>query len=452
MTELTVPGAVSHTRVEARLALLPRTGVWLAVAVPVGISVNFIARFGIDVPYWDQWDFVPFLDRAARGSLTLSELASQHNEHRILFPRLIMLGLARLTRWDVRAEMWAGWSMVLVTLGVLLLELRRRDRPAGLTAWALVSAAWLLFSLRQWENWLFGWQLQIFLAVLGAAVALWALLVPSPARIAAAVAAAGVCSYSFASGLGVWPAGAVVLLLTPLPRRRRMTLVAAWGVVACLVLALYLRGFEPIGSHPRLGVALEHPLGTLGCLLTALGASLAQSLPLALIVGAALLLVVVASLVPLASRPDGLARARYGLGLVAFSVAAAGLIAVGRVGLEPPDWLGPAMPSRYTTLSLIGVYGVFRTAMEVDPRPLRWLLCSGLVLAVALSSVNELDTEFRTGAHVARQRREFRTVVLTLPEPSDAQLQGQYAAPEVMRARIRTLRALGLGPLRPTAH
>jgi hypothetical protein len=449
VTELTVPEVVTRTRLGARLARLPQTLAWLAVAVSVGISVNFIARFGIDVPNWDQWDFVPFLDRAARGSLTFSELASQHNEHRILFPRLIMLGLARLTRWDVRAEMWTGWSMVVLTLGVLLLELRRRDRPAGLTAWALVPAAWLLFSLRQWENWLCGWQLQIFLAVLGAAVALWALLVPSAVRIAAAVAAAGVCSSSFASGLGVWPAGAVVLLLTPLPLCRRVALVAGWGVTACLVLALYLRGFQQIGSHPSLGLALEHPLGTVGCLLTALGASLVQSLPLAVIVGALLLLAVAASLVQLASRPEGLARARFGLGLVAFSVGAAALIAVGRVGLQPPDWLGPAMPSRYTTLSLIGVYGIFRTAMEVEAKRLRWLLCSGLVLSVALSSVNELNTEFRNGAYIARQRREFRAVVLTLPEPSEAQLKGQYAAPEVMRERIRTLRALGLGPFRP---
>lgn len=448
MTELTDPAIRMGTPVGAPLARLLRALAWLAIAVPVGISVNFIARFGIDVPNWDQWDLVPFLERAAQGALSLSELASLHNEHQIFFPRLIMLGLARLTGWDVRAEMWAGWSMVMLTLGILYLELRGRARPAGFILRALVPASWLLFSLRQWENWLWGWQLQIFLAVLAAAIALWALGVPTPARVATAAAAGVVCSYSFASGLGVWPAGAVILLLGPSKGRRRVALLAGWGVCACLILALYVRALTQSGGPPSLGVAREHPLATLGFLVTALGASLVQTLPLAAIVGSTLLLALGALLIQLAPQRGGLARARFGLALVTFSVAAAGLIALGRVGLAPPDWLGPALPSRYTTLSLIGVYGVYRTALEVEASAPRRLLCGGLILAVALSSVNELDTEFRNGAHVARARRELRAAVLTLPAPSDAQLEGQYPSPDVFRERIRILRALRLGPFR----
>jgi hypothetical protein len=434
------------------LARLSPPFAWLAIAVPVGISVNFIARFGVDVPYWDQWDFIPLLQHATQGGVSLPELTVQHNEHRILFPRLIMLALARLTRWDVRAEMWAGWSMLVLTGLVLFLELRRARLAPAFTTWAAVPGAWLLFTLRQWENFLWGWQLQIFLAAFSAAVALWALLRPTPARLAAGVVAAGVCSYSFASGLAVWPAGLLVLLLAPSSgRRRRLVLAGAWLAATCAVLSLYLHGFVRPGHHPNPWGVLRHPLDALGFLGAALGACLVHSPPvLALIVGCGLLLGGVVLVSQLAARPGALARARFGLGLVTFAGVVAVLITVGRLGLDPHGWLGPAMASRYATLTVLGVYGLYRSALEVEARLPRQLLSGGLVLLIAASSVAELGTEFRAGAREARRRRELRAVMLAMPAATDAQLEGLYPRADVVRERVPVLQLLGLGPFRPS--
>lgn len=453
MTALSGGTATPTRPPRAWLSRLPRVVAWLAIAVPIGISMNFVARFGVDVPYWDQWDFIPLLEHAARGDLRFSELAGQHNEHRILFPRLIMLGLARLTRWDVRAEMWAGWSMLVLTALVLHLELRQRGRPPSLTAWGTVPAAWLLLSLRQWENLLWGWQFQIVLAGLAAVVALWALLTPSPLRVGAGMGAGVVSSFSFASGLAVWPAGAVILLLAPMKARRRLVLLGAWAAAASLTLATYLHDFVRPAHHPSPRGALEHPLDALGFFGTTLGASLIGSPPLlALIVGWTLILALGLLVVWLAAEPDGLARARFGLGLVAFAVLVGALITVGRLGLDPLHWLGPAASSRYATLMVLGVYGLYRASLEVDPTLRRRVLCGALILAIAVSSAMELGAEFSTGAREARRRRDLRAAVLALPNVSDSQLQGLYPQTNVVRERVPILRALGLGPVRPPAR
>src|SRR5438128_1219761 len=91
----------------------------LALVLPALLPFNFVYRFGVNLPYWDQWELVPLLAKLHDGQLTLADLTAQHNEHRIFFPRLIMLGLATLTRYNTVAEMYFNAGL-LVVLGAVL--------------------------------------------------------------------------------------------------------------------------------------------------------------------------------------------------------------------------------------------------------------------------------------------------------------------------------------------
>ncbi|HZS38481.1 MAG TPA: hypothetical protein VFF06_16715, partial [Polyangia bacterium] len=62
--------------------------------VPAIALAAFVWRFGVDVPYWDQWELVPLLKGAHDGTLRAADFFALHNEHRLVVPRLIMLGLA----------------------------------------------------------------------------------------------------------------------------------------------------------------------------------------------------------------------------------------------------------------------------------------------------------------------------------------------------------------------
>ena len=78
--------------------------------------------------------------KAFRGGLTLADLFEPHNEHRIFFPRLLFILLARLTGWNVRAEMGLIVAAACLIAWTLQLLLRR--------TWPEQPVKALLFSLR----------------------------------------------------------------------------------------------------------------------------------------------------------------------------------------------------------------------------------------------------------------------------------------------------------------
>ncbi|MEO8349442.1 MAG: hypothetical protein ABI610_11060, partial [Acidobacteriota bacterium] len=65
----------------------------VAALLPWGLLAALVARNALDVPLIDQWSFVPMIERFYTGTLTAFDLWSQHGEHRLIFPRLVMLGL-----------------------------------------------------------------------------------------------------------------------------------------------------------------------------------------------------------------------------------------------------------------------------------------------------------------------------------------------------------------------
>ena len=97
---------------------------WLAMTVA---ALGFVARYGSNVPSWDEWDMVPTM--VGVQPVTLEWLWSQHNEHRIPVPRLVMLGLFRAFGNDVRVLMvFNVLAMAASALGLILAVRRLRGR------------------------------------------------------------------------------------------------------------------------------------------------------------------------------------------------------------------------------------------------------------------------------------------------------------------------------------
>ncbi len=54
----------------------------------VAFTMAVVYRLHVPLPYWDEWSTIIHFRNSAEGHYTLGDLAAQHNEHRILFPRL----------------------------------------------------------------------------------------------------------------------------------------------------------------------------------------------------------------------------------------------------------------------------------------------------------------------------------------------------------------------------
>ena len=85
-------------------------------------------------------------------------------------PKLALLGLASLTRWNSVAEMLASVVLALASLLILLRLAQPVLRESGQVGrlWTMLTLSLYVFSLAQGANWLWGWQIQWFLSLFAA--------------------------------------------------------------------------------------------------------------------------------------------------------------------------------------------------------------------------------------------------------------------------------------------
>lgn len=453
------------------LLRLVQAALVLAAALPVAYLVR---RHGVNVPFSDQWDFVATLNRWHQGSFALGELFELHNEHRMFFPKLIMLPTAIVTGWDTRAEMAVSIGMAGATLCVALLMLRPIMSGAGLMLrlWLPFFAAITIFSLRQWENWLWGWQIQWFLSLLGV-LGTCALLGRTLAAanpwpwLAGAAATAVVVHFSIASGVVLWLAGAVVLACQPRPERWK--LVVAWIIAGAVSSAVFFHGYVGNPGHPSPWKAFHTPLDLAKYVGGYLAGPIHVGQPwLAGIVLAALFLVASAMTISKAGIARAFLLPWVGVGL--FGLGNAALTGIGRVGFG----VAQGLASRYVTLALtvllatvaLGVFwgrqvkqGRIRVAVEVAlatasssrvvwsswktlhqvRAALSLALATALSLAVVWGSWKSLPHAVAFAARV----EAGRDCLHYHRDASDACLTRLFPSAAALRQRIPPLEALG---------
>ena len=224
-----------------------------------------------------------------------------------------------------------------------------------------------------------------------------------------------------------------------------------WAAAALGSVCLYLRGYVPRASHPSTSLALQHPAQALQLFAIQLGGALTTEESPSASTAFGLLLAVVALglLAHLARRRDELDRAAFGLALMAFAAAAAAMVTIGRLGLNTDEngaLLGS--PSRYTTLTLLGIIGLLRVALGLRLRVPRVLGTGVVASAIALGSLTALWTEFERGAAVYRERSEARSALIDYATRPDHDLRFLYPTPATVRERARTLERLRLSVFR----
>jgi hypothetical protein len=202
------PLSVSPSR-NKPVAWALQVAILLGAAFPAFLDLYVVHRDGINVVYLDQWLVVPLFQKLYAGTLTLGDLFAQHNEHRILFPRILMLALGAVTRYDTVSEMYCSWLLLVASAFIFYLACRRTLGASRTTTLAILPLSFVAFSLRQQEALLFGFEVQWTLGLTSVLAAIYFLdsAAESKAAFLGAAFAGIVSSYSFASGLLIWPLG-----------------------------------------------------------------------------------------------------------------------------------------------------------------------------------------------------------------------------------------------------
>src|SRR5215211_3723691 len=225
---------------------------WLLVLIPAALPYLYVRAFGVNVVFADAWDMVLVFRKFSSGRLTFADFYAQHNEHRMFFPKGAELLLGMLTRYNNVAEMYVVVSCFVITAAVLLVAFRTE---IGLPLIFFVPVALLIFSFRQYENMLFGFQINFAFTQTFGVLALY--LLSSSGRgnfrayaFAAALGSATIASFSTAQGLLVWPAGLLGLLLGSVAGPGKKVLVGLWGIVGVAEWVAYFVDYQTPRGHP----------------------------------------------------------------------------------------------------------------------------------------------------------------------------------------------------------
>lgn len=423
---------------------------WTASAVFFAVLTVVTSRYYFQYPFSDEWTFIPLLVKALEGEAGWRDLWAPYHGHRLLFPRMIMIPVAAATHWDTRWFVAGNLILGAAVFGLCLYMTRRAFQRAkgSLPPSFPVIASLLIFSLNQWCNWAWGWQVLVYMSVVAVVLGIALLGARTLGRTAylGAIVCGIVASFSFATGIVFWAVG-FAMLLTPRidDERVRPGYIVAWLAVTLAVVAAYVTGFSHPDYRSSGGFLPENPLVLVPYTLTYIGANLTFFIPvdrlgwdpawLAGLVGLAAAVVLHGIL--MRQRIPAAVWAPF-TGLMLFALGSGLLTGLGR---SAQFGARQAAAARYFTISelfWVALIALLLLAANTGawrghwPRRAAWTMTAGIVVAALLSSrlgYYKLDEHYKVYMPEAR-----RMVVERLDEvparlnPRDASLAAELAA------------------------
>ena len=134
-----------------------------------GILVRVIMTNYSNVPYWDEWDSRLIMNPKL-GDLTAGTLWQQHNEHRIVWSKILFYLDFQFFNGNSAPLLISGLIIVMITFSLFIFyiwglsSIRKISINDSFTLTAVIGI--LLFSTMQSENFFWAFQSQFFLAIL----------------------------------------------------------------------------------------------------------------------------------------------------------------------------------------------------------------------------------------------------------------------------------------------
>ena len=392
-----------------------RTG-WLQHVInfsPFLLLVWFTASFGVNVPVYDDWWLVDWFRAVELRTATWSDLFALNNEHRIVFPKLIWTAAAFASHWNLGFVMALNVLLALIVFAPFYWIAMRQGKQTGsaLSNPANFATSLIVFSLMQYENWLWGFGLANLLVPASVALAIGVCSLERIRpwlRFAWASLFCFVASFSAAQGLFSWLA--LLPCIGALPAgNRRVSRFYVWLLLFAATTAVYSYHFRfAMWAGDTSTDFLHRPLQSASFFLALLGAPFCLSTgpvpaTAACIAGALILGFLLACVLAVRSHePRDLIAPWIAVALFGLFFTATVTVARSNFGL------GVALnQSRYMTGTLwvsIAALQLGRIVCEHSRRNVYLLLVGAACSLVMLSSVNSVSL----ARHVRDERLQAR--------------------------------------------
>jgi hypothetical protein len=248
-------------------------------------------------------------------------------------------------------------------------------------------------------------------------------------------------SFSFVTGLLVWPICVLQLLLSR--KKGYLRKVALWCFIGFIVSFWYFWGFRKPSGHPSLDYFFRDPIVTGRFFLTLIGAPFSVEVVMAASIGLVLMLLAFFTIVYVCKKKL-VGEHSIWVSLIFFVALSSIATTVGRVGLG----VDQALPSRYTPITTLGVIGLYLLILilydRVPSKTINFGLHSILTL-ILLGLVISYGVGIYAGQQTKYSREMGSNVLLNYETQTDENIRKYlFPDPNYVRNHAKFLEENGL--------
>jgi len=328
--------------------------------LPPIIAFWYIHEFSVNVPFWDSWRLeVPLLENFYHNSLTLSQFISYDNDSITLFPRIIILILGIMTRYNVIFENFLAIILYTISFAIIFLMYTQDQGLSNRSLVLFIPVSFYFFNLYLIGNYLWSYHIAHALTLLSFITAVYLIdkFPKTDGHFLIAIVAAVIGTFSWIAGLVIWPVCFVQILLeNTREKRKRLTI---WGVFGLIIYSVYffryneMMTFEGIMTgEGRMNYFLLHPENVISSYFSSIGSNIFHELLFAQILGMIILFIIVTIILANRNRVLEASNLKW-ISLILFSLSLSIEIIITRLTIDSP------IAIRYFLITFLVIVGLY---------------------------------------------------------------------------------------------
>ncbi len=381
---------------------------------PIALLIWFVLNYSINVPIGDHYDLIDLFEKIKQGIADFKDFFLQHNEHRIFFPKIIFSILAFTSNWNVKFETYLSVLITIVSFYLIykIADHSQVHKQKKIFHLFNILTCFLIFSLSQAENWLWGFQLAWFLVNICVILAVFFLTVPknlSPKiRLFMSASCCLIASFSMAHGLLSWLAIIPSVLSVNGNAKKKKLRIVLWGMMFILCCFVYSIGFHKSSNSVGILFVFKQPLTTISFFLKLLGTPIITNYASPLIGLIILSSFIFFNIYFITNYRSEFSRhAAPWISIGWFTIIFSLITTVGRVGFG----IDYAASSKYTTVTILLIISCLQMWRLLISFPLRWSIkmptkfsyfIVAILIILLLKSYNSLIPGWRLQSVVYR--------------------------------------------------